>query len=84
MAVISRSGKKLPVFRYQIRQIAERIAAPAFRTCPPGSFSALELTLPASLPIGDDRTGEGHRADEDAEEELDPQDVDLDLGLLAR
>jgi hypothetical protein len=35
------------------------------------------------LAIGHDRAGEGHRADPDAEHQFDPQDADLDPGLLA-
>jgi hypothetical protein len=58
-----------------ISRITEPAAAAAFSMCPPGSFlaavSILTGGLPASLPIGDDRAGEGHRADPDAEDQFD-------------
>ena len=49
-SVVMNSAAKLPVFRYQIRQMLELIAAAAFHTCPPGSFSAAEVTRPDSMP----------------------------------
>lgn len=43
-------GMAESLVEYQIKQINERPAAPAFNIWPPGSLVAAEDTLPASLP----------------------------------
>jgi hypothetical protein len=47
-----------------------------------GQLLGLAVDLSGELAEGDDRAGEGDRADEDAEEDLDLQNADFDPGLV--
>jgi len=47
-------------------------------------FLRLAIDLAGELAEGDDRTGEGDRTNEDAEENLDLQDVELDRRLVGK
>ena len=83
-SVMMKSGKKPPELKYQIRHSSETIAAPRLSICPPGSFSAADVTLPRELAIRNDRPGKGNRPDKDAKEQLNPQDRLLGAVLLGQ
>ena len=48
--VIKRRGNMPPVCRYQTKHNTEPMAAAAFKKCPPGNFTAAEVTRPDNLP----------------------------------
>jgi hypothetical protein len=52
------------------------------QSMPAGKFFGLAVHLARQLPEGDDRAGERHGTDEDAEKDLDLEDGDLGPGLV--
>ena len=84
-ASVSRTSVQLP-HRVSVpdQQTSDSAAAAAFRICPPGScLVAPQDDLARQLAIGNDRAGEGHGTDPDAQEQFDLQDRDFNRVFLA-
>ena len=82
-SVIATSVQMPAPLTYSTSRTSESSAAAGIEPMPARQLPGLAVDLAGELAEGDDRAGEGHRADEHAEEDLDPQDRDLDAGSCA-
>ena len=82
-SVIATSAQMPAPLTYSTSRTSESSAAAGIEPMPARQLPGLAVDLAGELAEGDDGAGEGHRADEHAEEHLDLQDRDLHAVLCA-